>query len=632
MSPLRSVLTDGLPPAAASGSPADHVIQGLIEELHSRYADLDEGRVADYIPELAKACPADFGIAIATANGSLYEVGVTRKRFTIQSISKPFVFGLGMKLLTPERLSHKVDVEPSGEAFNAISLDPQSGKPRNPMINAGAIAISAQICAHDPDRAIDLMLDYFAKLAGRRLEVDEAVHRSESETGHRNRAIGHLLRNFNIIECDPEPALDLYFRQCAISVDCRDLAVMAATLACQGRNPFTGAQPLSPDVTVRVLALMGSCGMYDFAGQWLHDVGIPAKSGVAGGVLAVMPGRLGIATYSPPLDGFGNSVRGVAVCTELSRGVGLSLFNQYPQPGTTIRRSYRGSQRTSRRWRTEGETRLLQPHRDEIHILHVQGVLDFAAIEQLATALVGVQSDTRVLILDLAHVTELPFEAFHLLDRQLSLLLSHDVRILLSRASRLSIAAGADWQLADRVTFFDHLDTALEHAENLVIDRVAAELSVAGKAGGDEDLGFLGRLPPRSRQALETLMTLRCFRSGEKVIRRGEPGHELFLVRSGRFSTRLEFIGMDGDSHSTRLATFGPGMCFGEISFISGSVRTADITAVDGGSCWVLERSDFDALRERDPSAVIDVLQALTCDLGRKLAQTSVQLTLMEHY
>lgn len=164
------------PPTQGPASAGAGVIQELLDDLHRRYRGLDEGSVASYIPELAKACPDDFGIAIATANGNLYEVGETRRQFTIQSISKPFVFGLGMQLLTPERLSRKVDVEPSGEAFNAISLDPESGKPRNPMINAGAIATSAQICAFDPDGCAGRLLDYFSELAGRPLQIDAAVY------------------------------------------------------------------------------------------------------------------------------------------------------------------------------------------------------------------------------------------------------------------------------------------------------------------------------------------------------------------------------------------------------------------------------------------------------------------------
>ena len=216
-------------------------IQQILEDVYARFRDLREGRPADYIPELAKANPDDFGIVIATTDGRLYEVGDTAKDFTIQSISKPFAFGLALKLLSSDHMLAKVGVEPSGDAFNAISLHPVTGIPRNPMINAGAIATTALIWAHDPERAESLLLDFLSDMAGtrKRLSVDEDVFRSERDTGHRNRAIGYLLRNSDVITSSPEQALELYFRQCAVSVSCRDLAVMAATLACQGRNPIT---------------------------------------------------------------------------------------------------------------------------------------------------------------------------------------------------------------------------------------------------------------------------------------------------------------------------------------------------------------------------------------------------------
>jgi glutaminase len=613
--------------------PHSNVIQELLAELHASFAGVREGRVADYIPELAKACPDDFGIVIATSGGRIYEIGDTRKEFTIQSISKPFIYALALKMLSFDVMASKIDVEPSGEAFNAISLDPDSGKPRNPMINAGAIAASAQICDAHPGGAVDLLLEYFAELAGRPLTINEAVFRSEKETGHRNRAIGHLLRNFNIIESDPEPALDLYFRQCAISVTCRDLAVMAATLACQGRNPFTGGQPLSYDITVRVLALMGTCGMYDFAGQWLHDVGIPAKSGVAGGVMAVIPGRLGIATYSPPLDGFGNSVRGVAVCRQLSAGVGLSLFNQYYQVDATIRRSYQGSQRKSRRWRSERELEILAPHRDEVRIIHVQGVLDFGGIEQLAAELVRLSGDVRILILDLAHVTECPMESSGLLDRQLCSLEDQGVEILLSRAGRLPLVSRAGWAITERIDTYEHLDSALEASEELLLTWYAP--ATDGDNGADDDLadqGVLAALGADHRRILAERLVRRSFMAGDFVIRRGDPGDELFLVRTGSFDIALDIKTGDGQSHSTRLATFGPGLCFGEIGFVAQTPRTADIIATRPGECWVLHRNAFDDLSASHPDVVIALLKALTCDIGAKLSQTSVQLTLMEHY
>ena len=313
-------------------------IKALLEEVFQRCRPLQSGAVADYIPELAKADPEQFGIAIATATGRIYTLGDTDTAFTIQSISKPFAYGLALQLLGEAALQRKVGVEPSGEAFNAISLDAASGIPRNPMINAVAIATAAQIQRHLGAAAEDKLLQFFSSLAGRTLTIDTSVYQSEAETGHRNRAISHLLRNFEVIEETPEAGLDLYFRQCSINVTCQDLALMAATLACQGRHPRTQEQVLTREQVVPMLALMGTCGMYDYAGQWLYDVGMPAKSGVAGGVLAVIPGRLGLAVYSPRLDAYGNSVRGIAVCQELSRRFALHLFDQDPASRPTIRR------------------------------------------------------------------------------------------------------------------------------------------------------------------------------------------------------------------------------------------------------------------------------------------------------
>jgi glutaminase len=614
-----------------SSRPKATVIQGLLEGLHERCLALEEGAPADYIPELAKANPSDFGIAIATVDGRIYTVGDTDKLFTIQSISKPFVYGLALDLLGTERMKAKVGVEPSGEAFNAISLDPASGRPRNPMINAGAIATTAQISSHDPENAEAILLDYFAELAGRRLSIDEQVYQSERHTGHRNRAISHLLRNFDIIETDPERALDLYFRQCSILVSCRDLAVMAATLACQGGNPFTGAQPLTSHTTTRLLALMATCGTYDFAGQWLYDVGMPAKSGVAGGVLAVVPGRLGIATYSPPLDPLGNSVRGIAVCRELSKELGLSLFNQYPENSTTIRRSYKGSQRHSRRFRPPAQLQCLQRNRDSLRIVHAQGVLDFAAVERLIAELALLLVDAWILVIDFANVSELPEESRQLLVQELASLRCEGVMVLLVRCQHLSLEAEPVIGTVDRPLTFLHLDQAIERAEDLLLESMQPKEESHNGAGARSYGGFLELLDPIHHQTLFSISPLRVFQAGDHVITKGEPGDELFIVKSGRFTVTIQLQGKNGVLHESRLATFEPGMCFGEIAFLSKQSRSADVIADVPGSCWVLSRSAFDQLRERDPSTVTDMLLALTGDLGKKLGVTSFQLMLMEY-
>jgi len=599
------------------------LIQQVLEQQLRDLADCREGAVAGYIPELAKADPEDFGIALATADGHIYAAGDTDKPFTIQSISKPFMYGLALQLLSPATMRTKVGVEPSGDAFNAISLDPTTGIPRNPMINAGAIATAAQVWHHDPARAEAITLDFFSSLAGRPLAVDQAVYASERATGHRNRAISHLLRNTGVIEADPEPGLDLYFRQCAIRVTCRDLAVMAATLACQGRNPLTGAEPLDSLITTRMLAVMGSCGMYDFAGQWLYDVGMPAKSGVGGGVLAVDPGRLGIAVYSPRLDGFGNSVRGIRTCRSLSQALELHLFDRSPLQQSPLRSHYRGTERRSRRWRSEAESARLDPLRRQIAVLHGQGVLDFAALEALLSQIEACATDAGVIVLDLGQVNELPLSSAGLLERQAELLEAAGVVLLLCRCDQLVLPEA----LSGAGRCHDSLDLALEAAEDRLLE---TDASTAGAAGPPEPPPLLAPLATPLRQAITTVLALRSYRAGERVMERGQPGDALFIVATGRFSIHLPVQRPGGRSRVARMATFCEGMVFGDAAFFSGQARMADVVADGDGSCWLLTRDAYNDLRQRNPEATIALVSLLAADLGNKLALCGQQLTLLE--
>jgi glutaminase len=337
-------------------------VAAYLARLHDRYADVSDGEVATYIPELAKADPAWFGICVATCDGAIYETGDSRQTFTIQSMSKPLTYGIVLEDNGEQDVRRRIGVEPSGEAFNSISLAPGSGTPLNPMINAGAIAAASLVRTPAGVSPLERILDTYSRYAGRPLSVDWAVCRSETETGHRNRAIGHLLRNSGVLEDDPETALQLYFQQCSVLVDCRDLAVVAATLANGGVNPCTGERAASEETVRRVLSVMTSCGMYDFAGEWLCAVGLPAKSGVSGGILAVLPGQLGIGVFSPPLDPRGNSVRGVRVCEDISRDLGLHLVQSGRRPGPPIRSTYDLSRSGSKRVRSEREAAVLADH------------------------------------------------------------------------------------------------------------------------------------------------------------------------------------------------------------------------------------------------------------------------------
>jgi len=305
-----------------AGAWLEHGLAGV----YDRCASVAEGAVADYIPELARVDPDRFGIALATMDGLLWSRGDAEHEFTMQSVSKAFSYCLALELLGRDEVLRHVGVEPSGDAFNAIEFDPRTARPFNPMVNAGAITVCALIHRTLKDDAEAFVLDRFSRAAGRSLSISDSVYRSEAETGHRNRAIGHLLVNVGAAAQPIEPALDLYFRQCSILVTAADLARMGATLANIGENPFTGDAVFDLRAVRDTLSVMFTCGMYDHSGGWALDVGIPAKSGVGGGVVGIVNRQLGIGTYSPRLDAKGNSVRGLLAFRHLADEFGLHAF------------------------------------------------------------------------------------------------------------------------------------------------------------------------------------------------------------------------------------------------------------------------------------------------------------------
>jgi glutaminase len=301
-------------------------IQQIIDGLYSKYRDVDDGEVATYIPELGKADPNDFAICVATTQGRLFRAGDYDKEFTIQSMSKPFAFQIALEECGVEEVFKRVGVEPSGDAFNSIELDAKTSRPFNPMINAGAIAISSLIKKDPVEIGIEQFVDRLSGAAGRQLQIDSSVMRSEALTGNRNRAIAYLMRNFEIIDEYLHESLHQYFAQCSVLVNCQDMAMMAATVANMGRNPVTAEQVFDFRYLKYMLTVMFTCGLYDYAGGWAYEVGLPAKSGVAGGIFGVVNRQLGISVYSPRLDRQGNSVRGILVCKELATHLGLHAF------------------------------------------------------------------------------------------------------------------------------------------------------------------------------------------------------------------------------------------------------------------------------------------------------------------
>ncbi|MBX3420206.1 MAG: glutaminase A [Pirellulaceae bacterium] len=301
-------------------------LRETLRAIHGNLRENQDGNVASYIPELLKADPNHFGISVVSVAGQSIDVGDANVEFTIQSVSKPFIFGLALEDHGREKVLTKIGVQSVGEAFNTISLDESSNRPFNPMINAGAIAAADLVQGKDYPERVGRMLEMFQRYCGRPVHVNNSVFASERATGHRNRAIAHLMLNFDMISSRLEETLDLYFQQCSLLVTCHDLAVMGATLANDGINPITGQRAVDEEYVKDLLSVMYSCGMYDFAGEWGYRVGIPAKSGVGGGIVAVVPGKVGIGTYSPRLDAKGNSVRGIKACQELAEKFKLHIF------------------------------------------------------------------------------------------------------------------------------------------------------------------------------------------------------------------------------------------------------------------------------------------------------------------
>lgn len=297
----------------------------LLADVYREVVPTSGGAVASYIPELARVPPSLFALAATSAAGESWAVGDADVELTLQSVSKPFVYAWALELFGAERVHRRVGVEPAGDSFDsAITLEQATRRPHNPMINAGALAVTGLLA--EEGLGIEDLLAALGRFAGRPLQVDLPVYLSETASGYRNRAIAYLMRHFGMLRAPVETALDLYFQQCAVAVTPRDLSAMAATLAAAGRQPSSGEQVVSAANLPKVLAVMSTAGLYDESGRFAFEVGLPAKSGVSGAIVAVAPGELGLAAFSPPLDRRGNSVRGLEALQRISRGLGLHVY------------------------------------------------------------------------------------------------------------------------------------------------------------------------------------------------------------------------------------------------------------------------------------------------------------------
>ncbi len=314
-------------PQVAAQAPG--AVQQAVDSAYAKYRTLQEGKNADYIPALAKVDPNLFGIAVVTADGKVYTAGDIKTEVSIQSISKVFTMAQVIQEQGLESIENRIGVDATGARFNSIiavegvKTVVGTGAPEmNPLVNPGAISATSMVTGSNADAVWKKIMDFHNDSAGRQLTVQQDVYKSESDTNQRNQAIGALMFAYGYIKSNWQQAVDLYTRQCSIGVNARDLATMAATLAAAGKNPVTGKQVMDPTKVPGVLAVMATAGLYDDSGKWLYLTGLPAKSGVGGGILAVSPGKFGIAVISPPLDDAGNSVRAQRAIADISNALG----------------------------------------------------------------------------------------------------------------------------------------------------------------------------------------------------------------------------------------------------------------------------------------------------------------------
>ena len=314
-----------LVPSAMAQKPAD--ITKAVNDAYAKYKDTHEGKNADYIPALAKVDPNLFGIAVVTADGKVYTAGDITTEVSIQSISKVFTMAQVMNEQGPDAIFDNIGVDATGMRFNSIVSVEQSkklagGPEMNALVNPGAITATSMVKGASADEVWAKIMGIHNDCAGRSLKVLDDVYESEAATNQRNQAIGMLMYAYEYIKSEPMQAVDLYTKQCSIGVNAKDLATMAATLAFGGTNPVTKKKVLDPNVVPRVLAVMATAGLYDDSGKWLYRTGLPGKSGVGGGIIAVSPGKFGIAVVSPPLDDAGNSVKAQKAIADISNALG----------------------------------------------------------------------------------------------------------------------------------------------------------------------------------------------------------------------------------------------------------------------------------------------------------------------
>jgi glutaminase len=605
--------------------PSPGPIEGLLHDVWQSVAGIDDGTVADYIPELAKADPSTFGLSLATLDGAVYTAGEL-VAFTIQSVSKPFVYALALADRGPEAVLARVGAEPTGDPFNSISLDDVSGRAFNPMVNAGAIVTAAMVSGRSRAEQFDRILDGLSSFAGRNLEVDEDVYRSERDTGDRNRAIAYLMRSAGLLDEDVDAQVEMYFRQCSVVVTARDLAIMGATLANGGVNPVTGEQVIPRAVVAPVLTVMSTCGMYDYAGEWLYRVGMPAKSGVSGAITVALPGIMGLAAHSPRLDARGNSVRGVAACEQLSERLGLHLLRPTERARPALRRSYRGGSAQSKRARMRHERSVLEAEGAAIAVHELVGDVGFVAAESLVRTVLADPHPAGWRILDLGRTTRLDVAARTLLVGLAEQLIAAGTVVVLVEPRTLG-PREATRLLDNAVARFADGDSALEWCETQLLRSRGLAEGIADRLVPLAEQDLLADLDPQDLAEIEARATTRVCPAGTIVFNEGDEADGLYFVGAGQV---IADVRVRGQRARRRLSSVAAGSAFGELALVDGRPRSTRIVALEPTMCHVLSPEAFADLQASAPRAAAALSLAIARTLSQRLRASTAEVAVLE--
>lgn len=613
-------------------------------------------------PDINKA-----GITLTTVNGYQYSSGDSDHQFAIQSIAKVFAYGLALDDLGPTEVGKKIDVEPSGDPFNEISLQRNTGRPANPMINAGAIATVGLINGRggvDRLSRISRIMDLAAEGSPGELEINRTVYHAENLHGHRNRALAWLLRSFEIIDSDPEPVVQDYFLECSTNVTTENLSMMAATLANKGVNPVTGKEVFSEETTRQVLAVMMTCGMYDAAGNWMIDIGLPAKSGVDGGIMVVVPGQLGIGVYSAPLDEHGNSVRGAAAIRRVTRDLGLHYADASPLGGSTLRAHYSLADASLGVVRSTELSRITFQFGDRCQILEVSGDLGFAETETMARTIVEMDDDVSMVIIDFHGVDDFGRAAVLMLASLTAnwrasgkdiifidwseTLVEHILEYITvrdelelpdPREKAKAASAGIidlpwdaevpEQEITGEFRLFDNRSAALEWAELRLAQRYARQILPTDDAPREPDTApVFDFLEDRDVDVLAGFMELRSYTADTTIRRVGQPFGGIYFIRSGR----VELASKGKGDVRYRHVYLSPGSTFGEFALSYTGRQLTTIRAIDDVEVLVLSAQKIAEIESSNPQLAIRLWTAIAREAYTVLEQSSREAGAREEY